>query len=98
MPAEPTVIEKLWIEGQAAKREYEVNARLCKRLEKVLERRMPDPHPSIVWGNPENDADGLKYWVPDCDPPHFKKYKSETQGMVKSLNLIETKPILLGAK
>jgi quinol monooxygenase YgiN len=29
---------------------------------------------------------------------HFKKYKSETQGMVKSLNLIETKPILLGAK
>ena len=30
--------------------------------------------------------------------PHFKKYKSETQGMVKSLNLIETKPILLGAK
>lgn len=30
--------------------------------------------------------------------PHFKKYKSETQGMVKSLNLIETDPILLGAK
>jgi quinol monooxygenase YgiN len=30
--------------------------------------------------------------------PHFKKYKSETQTMVKSLNLIETEPILLGAK
>jgi quinol monooxygenase YgiN len=29
---------------------------------------------------------------------HFKKYKSETQGMVKSLKLIETVPILLGAK
>ena len=29
---------------------------------------------------------------------HFKKYKSETQGMVKSLKLIETDPILLGAK
>lgn len=29
---------------------------------------------------------------------HFKKYKSETQGMVRSLNLIETSPILLGAK
>ena len=29
---------------------------------------------------------------------HFKKYKSETQGMVKSLTLIETDPILLAAK
>ena len=30
--------------------------------------------------------------------PHFKKYKNETQGMVKSLKLIETEPILLGKK
>ena len=30
--------------------------------------------------------------------PHFKKYKTETQGMVKSLKLIETEPILLGSK
>jgi quinol monooxygenase YgiN len=30
--------------------------------------------------------------------PHFKKYKAETQGMVKALKLIETDPILLGAK
>jgi quinol monooxygenase YgiN len=29
---------------------------------------------------------------------HFKKYKTETQGMVKSLRLIETEPILLGTK
>lgn len=29
---------------------------------------------------------------------HFKKYKSETRGMVKSLKLIETDTILLGAK
>jgi outer membrane murein-binding lipoprotein Lpp len=29
---------------------------------------------------------------------HFKKYKSETANMVKSLRLIETEPILLGAK
>ena len=29
---------------------------------------------------------------------HFKKYKSTTAGMVKSLKLIETEPILLGAK
>jgi quinol monooxygenase YgiN len=30
--------------------------------------------------------------------PHFKKYKSETQTMVRSLKLIETSPIVLGAK
>jgi quinol monooxygenase YgiN len=29
---------------------------------------------------------------------HFKKYKAETQHMVKSLKLIETDPILLGSK
>jgi quinol monooxygenase YgiN len=29
---------------------------------------------------------------------HFKKYKTVTQGMVKSLNLLETDPIMLGAK
>jgi quinol monooxygenase YgiN len=29
---------------------------------------------------------------------HFKKYKSATAGMVKSLNLLETDPILLRAK
>ena len=30
--------------------------------------------------------------------PHFKKYKAGTQGMVRSLKLIETEPILLGRK
>ncbi len=30
--------------------------------------------------------------------PHFKKYKAETQGMVKSLKLVETNPILLATK
>ena len=30
--------------------------------------------------------------------PHFKKYKTGTQGMVKSLVLVETDPIVLGAK
>jgi quinol monooxygenase YgiN len=29
---------------------------------------------------------------------HFLKYKSDTQTMVRSLNLIETDPILLGSK
>ena len=30
--------------------------------------------------------------------PHFKRYKSLTQGMVKSLTLVETEPIVLGSK
>jgi len=29
---------------------------------------------------------------------HFQKYKTVTQGMVKSLKLVETDPIVLGAK
>jgi quinol monooxygenase YgiN len=32
------------------------------------------------------------------ETPHFKKYKTGTQHMVKSLKLVETDPILLGAK
>jgi quinol monooxygenase YgiN len=30
--------------------------------------------------------------------PHFKQYKAQTAAMVKSLKLIETEPLLLGAK
>jgi len=32
------------------------------------------------------------------ETPHFKKYKAVTQGMVKSLKLVETDPIVLGVK
>lgn len=32
------------------------------------------------------------------DTPHFKKYKASTAGMVKSLRLVETDPVLLGTK
>ncbi len=32
------------------------------------------------------------------ETPHFKKYKTVTQGMVKSLKLVETDPIMLGVK
>lgn len=32
------------------------------------------------------------------ETPHFKRYKSETARMVKSLTLLETEPILLGSK
>ena len=30
--------------------------------------------------------------------PHFKKYKAATAGMVKVLRLIDTEPVMLGAK
>lgn len=30
--------------------------------------------------------------------PHFKQYKAATQGMVKSLRLVETEPVMLGSK
>lgn len=32
------------------------------------------------------------------ETPHFKRYKALTQGMVKSLRLIETEPVMLGSK
>ena len=32
------------------------------------------------------------------ESPHFKRYKTVTQGMVKSLKLLETDPIVLGTK
>lgn len=32
------------------------------------------------------------------ETPHFKKYKIGTQAMVKSLKLVETIPVMLGAK
>ena len=32
------------------------------------------------------------------ETPHFKKYKTGTQGMVSSLTLVETDPIMLGSK
>jgi quinol monooxygenase YgiN len=32
------------------------------------------------------------------EAPHFKKYKAVTEKMVKSLKLVQTRPIILGAK
>ena len=42
-------------------------------------------------------ASGAAYQA-HLDTPHFKKYKAATQGMVKSLTLLETEPVLLGSK
>ena len=42
-------------------------------------------------------ADAASYRA-HLETPHFKKYKATTQGMVKSLKLLETDPIILGAR
>lgn len=41
---------------------------------------------------------GMAAYHAHLESAHFKKYKSETAGMVKNLKLLETEPILLGAK
>ena len=41
------------------------------------------------------NADAYKSHI---ETPHFKKYKSTTKDMVKSLELMETVPIVLGVK
>jgi quinol monooxygenase YgiN len=40
----------------------------------------------------------LEAYRAHIETPHFKKYKADTQGMVKSLKLVDTVPIVLGAK
>jgi quinol monooxygenase YgiN len=41
------------------------------------------------------DADVYKAHL---ETPHFKKYKATTKEIVRSLTLLETSPIILGAK
>lgn len=45
----------------------------------------------------ETYADEAAYRA-HLETPHFKKYKTGTQEMVKSLKLIETEPIMLGTQ
>ena len=40
----------------------------------------------------------LEAYRAHIETPHFKKYKAETQDMVKSLKLVDMVPIVLGAK
>jgi quinol monooxygenase YgiN len=40
----------------------------------------------------------LEAYRAHIETPHFKKYKVDTQQMVKSLKLVDTVPIILGAK
>ncbi|AXC10726.1 Flavoredoxin [Acidisarcina polymorpha] len=53
-------------------------------------------HPEQVWLF-ETYRDAASYQA-HLQSAHFKKYKQQTQQMVKSLTLIETDPILLGSK
>ena len=40
----------------------------------------------------------LEAYRAHIETPHFKKYKAETQDMVKSLKLVDMVPIVLGGK
>jgi quinol monooxygenase YgiN len=40
----------------------------------------------------------LQAYRAQIETPYFKKYKADTQDMVKSLKLVDTVPIILGAK
>lgn len=56
-----------------------------------------------VKGHPERirlfeTYSGVTAYQAHLQSPHFKKYKTLTQKMVKSLTLVETDPILLGEK
>jgi hypothetical protein len=57
--ASPTEIERLWEKRAALIRQYEERTKTRKALARERDRRMPVPHPSIVY-SPENAADGLE--------------------------------------
>jgi quinol monooxygenase YgiN len=41
---------------------------------------------------------GIEAYRAHLEAPHFKKYKTVTEKMVKSLKLVQTTPVMLGAK
>lgn len=58
LPTGPTKIERLWEERAALKRQYKDLHKALRNLDAEFARRMPAPHPSIVY-SPESAADGL---------------------------------------
>ena len=62
-----TYIENCWAEAKAIMRKYRVARKQADAIWDRIVAEMPKPHPSIVYG-PDNDADGLVYWVPDREP------------------------------
>jgi hypothetical protein len=59
VPTGPTEIEGLWEKRAALVRQYEERTKTRKALARERDRRMPAPHPSIVY-SADNAADGLE--------------------------------------
>jgi hypothetical protein len=68
VPTGPTEIERLWEKRAALIRQYEERTKTSKALARERDRRMPAPHPSIVY-SPENAADGLERVTRRCRDP-----------------------------
>ena len=79
----------------ALKEEIEASIRLESGVLALYAVSIKD-HPSQI-RILETYADDAAYRA-HLETPHFKKYKTGTQGMVKSLKLIESDPIVLGSK
>jgi hypothetical protein len=75
LPAGSTVIAKLWLERNKAKRAVSRAEKAIDKLKLVLIAQMPKPDPSIVY-SPENDADGLRFYLADkgTEPWSFNRY------------------------
>ena len=79
----------------ALKEEIETSLRVepgVLTLYAVSEKKNP-AHITILETYADEDA-----YKAHIETPHFKKYKNTTREMVKSLELIETDPVALGAK
>jgi len=79
----------------ALKEEIEISIRLepgVLMLNAVADKDNPT-HITVFEIYADNDA-----YMSHGQTPHFKKYKSITKEMVKSLELMETVPIILGTK
>jgi hypothetical protein len=77
VPRGPTAIDLLWKQRQAIKRDYKKADRLRDELEAEFKRRLPKPHPSIVY-SPENDGDDLKIYIPRMEPDTPNRYIRST--------------------
>ena len=62
-PAGPTEIDQLWEKREALNHQYEAGHKTRLELRRERDRRLPTPHPSIVY-SPENAADGLNPATP----------------------------------
>lgn len=77
------------------RREIEASIRLEPGVLTLYAVSLKDNPTSIRILETYADVDAYKAHI---ESPHFKKYKTNTEAMVKSLKLVETDPVLLGAK